>query len=340
MTSQTRNLATTLWTPLVLIVLVVLMALGAHHCSGGVQRTVVDAMIKLVVVVGMYIFVGNSGVLSFGHVGFLGIGAYCAAWLTIPPSIKASVLPGLPRWLMEAQWHPAAAAVAGGFLASFVALLFGVPLTRLSGIAASIGTFAMLVILYAIFSNWTPITGGQGSVYGLPIFTNLTAATVLACLSILGAALYQASSSGFRLRGSREDATAAQAAGIDIPRERLRAFVLSAFFPGVAGALYAYFLTVVVARQFYLDLTFITIAMLVIGGMRSLSGAVLGTAFVVVLSELLRRMEHGIDLGFLTIGGRLGLQEVGLAVLMLLSLIFRPRGLTGGKEILVPRFLK
>jgi branched-chain amino acid transport system permease protein len=340
MNSRMRGLAAILWTPLVLILLVTLVSLAAHHFSGGAQRTVIDAMIKLIIVVGMSIFVGNSGVLSFGHIGFLGIGAYCAAWLTIPPSVKSSLLPGLPDWLANTQWHPMSAAMAGGFLASFVALLFGLPLTRLTGIAASIGTFAMLVILYAIFSNWTPVTGGQGSVYGLPIFTNLTVVTVLACIAILAAGLYQASSSGFRLRGSREDPVAAQAAGIDIRRERLIAFVLSAFFPGVAGALYAYFLTVVVAREFYLDLTFITVAMLVIGGMRSLSGAVVGTAFVVVLSEALRRVEHGVDLGFVTIGGRLGLQEIGLAVMMLLALVFRPRGLTGGREILIPRFLK
>jgi branched-chain amino acid transport system permease protein len=297
-------------------------------------------MIKMMIVVGMYIFVGNSGVLSFGHVGFLGVGAYCAAWLTIAPAMKASLLPGLPIWLAGAQWHPAAATVASGFMASFVALLFGLPLTRLAGIAASIGTFAMLIILYAVFSNWTSVTGGQGSLYGLPIFTNLTVVTIFACITILAAGLYQASRSGFRLRGTREDPVAAKAAGIDIRRERLISFVISAFFVGVAGALYAYFLSVVVAREFYLDLTFITVAMLVIGGMRSLSGAVLGTAFVVILSELLRRTEQGIDLGFVTIGGRLGLQQVGLAAMMLLALIFRPRGLTGGREIPLPRFLK
>lgn len=337
MTTRSRSLATTLWAPVLLIVLVALVAIGAQQMSGGTQRTVIDAMIKLTIVVGMYIFVGNSGVLSFGHIGFLGVGAYCAAWLTIPPETKASLLPGLPAWLIATQWHPAAAAGAGGLLASFVALLFGLPLARLSGIAASIGSFAMLVILYAIFSNWTPVTGGQASVYGLPTFTSLTVVTAFACLTILAAGLYQASPSGFRLRGSREDAVAARAAGIDIPRERLIAFVLSAFFVGVAGALYAYFLSVVIAREFYLDLTFITVAMLVIGGVRSLSGAVLGTAFVVVLSELLRRAEQGVDLGFVAIGGRLGLQNLGLAVMMLLALIFRPRGLTDGREIPLPR---
>ncbi len=171
------------------------------------------------------------------------------------------------------------------------------------------------------------MTGGQGSLYGLPTFTNLPIAAGVACLTILAAALYQASAAGFRLRGSREDPVAAKrAVGIDIRRERLIAFVISAFFVGIGGALYAHFLTVVVAGEFYLKLTFITVAMLVIGGMRSLTGAVVGTAFVTLLSELLRQTERGFDLGFVFVGGRLGLQEVGLAAAMLLALIFRPRG--------------
>lgn len=340
MRPRQQALAATLWAPLVLIAIVAVVAIAAGHMSGGTQRTVIEALIKLTIVVGMSIFVGNSGVLSFGHIGFLGVGAYCAAWLTIPPDTKASLLPGLPLWLAGMHLHPGIATVLSGLSASAVALLFGLPLTRLAGIAAAIGTFAMLIILYAIFSNWTSVTGGQGSLYGLPVFTTLPVAAVFASLTILAAGLYKASAWGFRLQGSREDPVAAKAAGIDIRRERLIAFVLSAFFVGVAGALYADFLTVVVAREFYLDLTFITVAMLVIGGMRSLTGAVAGVAFVTILSELLRRAEHGVDLGFVTIGGRLGLQEVGLAVMMLLVLIFRPRGLTGGREIPLPRIFR
>jgi branched-chain amino acid transport system permease protein len=290
-------------------------------------------MIKLTIVVGIYMFAGNSGVLSFGHISFLGLGAYSAAWLTISPSIKASLMPGLPAWLIALELHPAAGVVAGGLLAACVAFVFGLPLTRLAGIAASIGTFALLVIFYATFSNWTPVTGGQGSLYGLPIFTTLPIAAGVACLTILAAAIYQSSAAGFRLRGSREDPIAAKSVGIDIRRERLVAFVISAFFVGMAGALYAHFLTVVVAGEFYLKLTFITVAMLVIGGMRSLTGAVAGTLFVTLLSELLRQTERGFDLGFVFVGGRLGLQEVGLSAAMLLALIFRPRGITGGREL-------
>ena len=323
----------TLLTAAILIVVIALVVVLGTQASGGTQRVITDALIKLIIVAGMYIFVGNSGVLSFGHIAFLGLGAYTAAWLTIAPSIKASLLPGLPEVLMTAQFSPFPAVIAGGLVAAVVALIVGLPLVRLSGIAASIGTFAMLVVFYSVFANWTPVTGGQGSLYGLPIYVNMFIAGGFAAATIVGAALYQTSASGFRLRGSREDPVAAQACGIDIRRERLVAFVVSAFFVGMGGALYAYFLQVVVANQFYLSLTFITVAMLVIGGMRSLSGAFVGTAVVSILTELQRIAERGIDFGFFVFEGRPGLQELGLAVAMLLILLFRPRGLLGMSEV-------
>ena len=329
-------LRSALVTAAILIALVALTVALGLQASGGTQRVITDALVKLVVVVGMYIFIGNSGVLSFGHVAFLGLGAYTSAWLTIAPSIKASLMPGLPAFVMAAQFSPFTATVAGGLVAAAVALVIGLPLTRLSGIAASIGTFAMLVVFYSIFANWTSVTGGQGSLYGLPTYTGIVTAGGFAAATILGAALYQASASGFRLRGSREDLVAAQACGIDVRRERLIAFVVSAFFVGMAGALYAYFLQVVVANEFYLKLTFITVAMLVIGGMRSLTGAVVGTAAVAIVSEFLRQAERGIDLGFVAFAGRPGLQEVGLAVAMLLILLFRPGGLVGAAELGLP----
>lgn len=329
--------AQALATGAILIAAIAIVTLVGMQLAGGTQRIMIDALIKLTIVVGSYIFIGNSGVLSFGHVGFLGVGAYTAAWLTISPAMKASLLPGLPLFVAGLQLHPVFGVLGGGLLAALLALVVGLPLSRLVGIAASIGTFAMLVILHAIFSNWTTVTGGQGSLYGLPIFTTLPIAAGLACIVILGAALYQASASGFRLRGSREDPVAAAASGIDMRRERLAAYVLSAFAVGMAGGLHAYFLQVVVASEFYLELTFITVAMLVIGGLRSLTGAVVGTAFVTILSEALRQFERGIDIGPFQLGGWLGAQEVGLAAAMLLVLLFRPGGITGGREIGLPR---
>ena len=315
-----------------------IIALFATLLPASDQRYLNRALIEMLVVVGLYIFVGNSGVLSFGHISFMAIGAYVTAWLVIPPDTKELLLPGLPAFLASAQWPSELGVLAGGIAASVFALIVGVPLMRLSGISASIATFALLAIVNAVASNWTAMTGGQSSLYGLPSYSGTFIALAWVVAAIVGAAVYQASGSGFRLRGSREDEVAARAAGVNVPRERLVAFVVSAFFVGVAGGLYAHLLGVVVAKEFYLKWTFITVAMLVIGGMRSLTGAVVGVMAVSLVSEMLRRAERGIDLGFIEIPGRPGVQEVLLALAMLLILVYRPRGLTGGRELPLPRW--
>jgi branched-chain amino acid transport system permease protein len=327
--SLTISLTPLFATGLLLVAIVGIVAI----CPPGTQRVAIEALIKLLVVVGSYIFIGNSGVLSFGHVSFMGVGAYVAAWLVISPDTKELMLPGLPNFLMQAHWSPAAAAGAAGVAASAFALIVGVPLVRLNGISASIGSFAVLAVVNAVLSNWSSVTGGQGSLYGLPSYAGLWTILPWALAALCVAWIYQQSRFGLRLRGAREDEIAAQSSGVDIRRERLIAFVISAFFVGVAGAFYGYFLGVIAARSFYLQMTFITITMLVVGGLNSLWGAVAGVVTITVVGEILRHLERGVDLGPISLGAHPGLQELGLAALMLIILIFRPRGLTGGREI-------
>jgi branched-chain amino acid transport system permease protein len=328
--------AEAVWPLLVLSALLCAIVAIASIMAPSTQRVVTDGLLKLIAVVGAYIFIGNSGVLSFGHIGFMAIGAYTSAWLTIPPMTKKVLLPALPEVLMRAHWDTVSATVAGGLAAALVALLAGLPLMRLSGIAASIGTFAILAIIQATFSNWTSMTGGQGSLFGLPASTDMYVAVAWALAALAGAYAYQRSRFGFRLRSSSEEEVAARASGVNVPRERLIAFVVSAFFVGVAGALHAHFLGVVTANQYFLGLTFITLAMLVIGGISSLSGAVIGVVAVSLLAELLRRVEGGFAIAGLAVPQMPGLREVGLALVMLLILVFRPRGITGGREIAWP----
>ena len=328
------------WPVIVLSLLLVAIVVAAGYASPSVQRVITEMLIRVVIVVGAYIFIGNSGVLSFGHVGFMAIGAYVTAWLTIPVAQKPYVLPDLPAFLASAEWANLPAALAAGAAASFIALVFRVALMRLSGIAASIGTFAMLVIVQTVFSHWDEMTGGASSLYGLPTYTTMTVALAWAVVTMVAAFAYQQSNSGFRLRSSREDPVAAASFGVNIHRERLTAFVVSAFFVGIGGVLHAHFLGIVVASSFFLATTFLLIAMLVIGGISSLSGAVIGVVVVSLLAELLRRAEGGIDLGVFVIPGGPGLREVGLAFVMLVILVFRPNGLMNGREIGLPRMVR
>jgi branched-chain amino acid transport system permease protein len=146
---------------------------------------------------------------------------------------------------------------------------------------------------------------------------------------------YQLSRFGRRLRATREDAAAAQASGINVYRERLVAFTLSGALAGFAGGLLVHELGSITTDQVYLELTFITLAMLVVGGIGSLWGAVVGALLVSGLDSLLGDAENGIHVGFrLTLPG--GTRLVTLGALMALVLILRPSGLTGGREFALP----
>lgn len=159
---------------------------------------------------------------------------------------------------------------------------------------------------------------------------------VFGVAAIVLAFAFQRSRVGARLRSSREDELAARSLGVKVARERGIAFVLSAFVVGVGGALQAQLLGLMTPELFFLNATFITLTMLVVGGIASLSGAVVGVIVVSVIEELLRRMERGLELGPLTIDAPPGLAEVGLAVLIVLVLALRPEGLLKGKELRLP----
>jgi branched-chain amino acid transport system permease protein len=338
MTEAPSVLARTVWTPLLLILLLGGIALLVWSFgSGTLQRTVVEMLIRVVLVVGIWIFVGNSGIISFGHVGFMCLGAYAAAWFTIPPMLKQLTLSGLPEVILTNQFPFWPSAFAAALLAAVVALIIGPILMRLAGIAASIATFAMLAVINTVYANWSTVTGGTSSIVGIPIRTDLWLALGAAAAAILVAWLYAISRSGLALRAARDEAIAAQASGVHIERERLIAFVLSAFVCGVAGVLYAHFLGIVTPDAFFLGTTFIALAMLVVGGMYSLSGAVIGVVLISTIIQLLRWLERGVPLGDLTLAIPSGSQEIAIGIVMIVILVLRPAGLMGNRELALQR---
>jgi branched-chain amino acid transport system permease protein len=318
---------------LVLLAIVALVALAGDLAPIVLQRRITQALIMVTAVVGLYVFVGNSGVLSFGNVGFMAIGAYTSALLTMATGAKHVFLPDLPAWLAQSHWPAFAGAPAGGAVAAAVAGLVGWPLMRLSGISAGIATFSLLVVVYVVIGNWTSVTGGQNSLMGLPSYVGPRAAGAWAAAAVLIAFAHQESRSGLLLRASREDETAALACGVVVVRARWVAFVISAFLSGAAGALFAHFLGALRVETYYLDLTFLVIAMLVIGGSGSLTGAVAGALSISLLTELMRQAEIGTTLGGFRLAAPAGLGDSLLALLMLAIILFRPRGILGGREI-------
>lgn len=322
--------------PLLILIAVVLGAVLFAEMAGIVlQRRVIFGLINLVAVVSLYIFMGNSGILNFSTIAFMAIGAYTSALLTMPPAMKANFLPDLPTWLATAQIPPLAGAGVAGVLAALVALVVGLPIMRLSGIAAAIATMSLMIIGYIVLGNWTSLTGGQQSLMGLPGYVGLWTSGLFAVGAIVVAFAYQETRFAIALRASREDEVAAKATGVRIVRERLIAFVLSASVAGIAGALYGHFMGTLRVENFYLDPTFLLISMLVIGGTRSLTGAVVGTMSISAISELLRILETGIAVPGTawTLAAAPGLGDVVLAAIMLLIILFRPQGITSGREI-------
>lgn len=296
-------------------------------------------LVTLVVVVGLYVFVGNSGVLSFGHVSFMSIGAYVAAWLTVPPFRKEVLFPHLPQALRNADVPDLPTAVVSGLAAAIFALVIGFPLMRISGMAASLALFAVLLIVNNVASNWDDWTRGTLAVLGVPTNTDLLRALIGAAACIAVAYAFQQTKVALRLRASREDEIAAKAIGVDIARDRHVALVVSGFIVGVGGFLFAQYQGSFNPDAFYLGLTFTTIAMLVIGGMNSLAGAITGTVVVSALSVGLRNIESGVSLGPVVIPAKPGVREVGLGLLMLLILLFRPKGITHGREAVWPGWI-
>jgi branched-chain amino acid transport system permease protein len=319
-----------------LLAIMITVALLATLAPPAMQRTVTEAFVKLVVVIGLYIFVGNSGVFSFGHVGFMAIGGYVSAILTILPAKKQVAL-DLPPFLETLQLPGLAAMAIAMLVAAIIALLVAAPLMRLRGIALPMATFALLVIVHVVALNWQSVTGGRQALVGLPRFTGLWTAVGGAALALVVATIYQQTRHGLALRCSRESEVAAAATGIDVGRERLIAFVLSAVVVAMGGVLFAHFLGTMTANTFFLDLTFVTLTMLVVGDMRSLMGACAGVALVSVVSELFRSLERGIDMGGHVIEAPPGLQEIALAVILLVILIMRPHGLVGDWQLAWPK---
>jgi branched-chain amino acid transport system permease protein len=317
--------------------LVVAAGVLATVVSRATEIYVLNALVSVAIVVAIYVFVGNSGVLSFGQISFAAVGAFAAGVMTIPLESKTGVLPDLFPILRDHTIGNVpslllAAAVGGAF-----ALVVGLPLMRLSGLAAGIATFAVLEITHNLLREWTRIGPGATTLSLVPETTGPLQATLGALAVVAVAFAYQRSRLGRKLRATREDPAAAQAVGISMHRQRLWAFTLSGALAGFAGGLYVHMLGSITSEQVYLELTFLTLAMLVVGGATSLLGAVVGALVVSGVDSFLGEAEQGVGLGVGTLDLPTGTRLVIVAALMALVLILRPSGITGGRELRLPR---
>jgi len=316
------------------VALVVGAALLGVLVSRSTEIYFINALVSVSMVVAIYVFVGNSGVLSFGHISFVAIGVWTAGVLSVPEQEKPAFMPYLFDFLRDTTVGNVSSLLAAGLVGGLFALLVGLPLMRLSGLAAGIATFAVLEITNNILRYYEKVGPGLNTFSSVSETTDLRQAAIGAVAVIVAAFAYQRSRFGRQLRATREDPAAARAVGVSVYRQRLGAFALSGFLAGLAGGLYVHFLPINVDAV-YLDLTFITLAMLVIGGATSLWGAVVGALAVSALDSVLANAENGLELVGRTVEVPAGTRIVVVSALMALVLILRPSGLTGGREFSV-----
>jgi branched-chain amino acid transport system permease protein len=316
--------------------LVLATALLGLEVSSYLQAYFLDTLIKVSIVVALYLFIGNSGVLSFGTISFVALGAWTAGVLTVPEDQKRITMPGLAHFLVTTNVGNYASLALAAAVGAAAALAAGLPLMRLSGLAAGIATFAVLEITNNVLTNEQRIGPGLNAFSGVPQTTGIWQAAIGALICVVLAYVYQRTRFGRMTRATREDPAAARASGISIYRQRLLAFTLSGALAGFAGGLYVH-LQPLQVNGLYLDLTFITLAMLVVGGSGSLLGAVVGALAVNGIYSFFSAATNTVNVFGWNLKVPTGTAEIVLGVLMTVVLILRPNGITGGREFSLPR---
>jgi branched-chain amino acid transport system permease protein len=324
------------WLPIALVVALALsLAAVQSSGSGYIQGLAINIGLFMILVVSLNLFNGFTGVFSLGHIGFMALGAYITAILTLPLAEKLIYLPDLPGWLagVHFDWmlgpFPLGfllATLVASLLVALVALVIGLVLMRLSGHFVAVATLGFLVIVRVVLINAEDFTRGSRTFSNVTPYTNLWWVWIWVLITVFVVWRIKVSPFGRRMFAQREDRWASQSIGISTMPTRLQAFVISAFFTSVAGSLYAHYLTSFSPNSFYFDLAFRVIIMMVVGGMGSVTGAVLGTGLVYALDEILRNVQDRTLL--------YGLDPLVLALIFLGIIVFRPEGLVGQREIL------
>ena len=312
--------------------LIIVSSLIAGISGGGIERTLIVFLINLIAVLGMGIYSGNSGILSFGHLAFMGLAAYLSGILTMPVAMKQMTLPRLPDFLAVAHFDLLTATLISVLFVMAVAFVIGIVIARLEGSAATIATLALLVIVHGLIVGARDITRGSQSFFGVPRETDLFVAVVGALVAIIAARVFRDSVPGVKLRATRDDSLAASAMGVNVRNHRLLAWVISAGVVAIAGVLLGHFLGAFSAKKFFFVDTFMLHAMLIVGGMATVSGALAGTILITVVTETLRRLEGGVEIFGFQLPQMFGTTQIGIGLIILLVMYRKSGGLLDRSE--------
>lgn len=261
-------------------------------------RIFISVGIYIIIALGLNLITGVTGQLSMGHAAFMSLGAYSSALLSMNLGAPFAV-----------------SLLVGGLTAAFFGVLLGFPTLRLSGDYLAVATIGFAEIVRVVLVNMK-ITGGALGLSPIPIKTNLWNVYLLVFLVILAMYRIENSRFGRALLAIREDEIAAEAMGINIARYKILAFAIGTFCAGLGGALYAHFITYINPIDFGFMKSVEILNMVVLGGMGSIPGTVLGATILTVAPETLRFVN---DYRMLFYGA-----------LLVIMMIFRPNGLLGG----------
>jgi branched-chain amino acid transport system permease protein len=290
-----------------------------------VLRIILFCGINAILAVGLNLINGTTGQFSIGHAGFMAVGAYATAFTVI--QLENALFAGRSELLLhEVALVFLPALALGGLAAAGAGLVVGVPSLRLRGDYLAIVTLGFGEIIRLLFNNTASLGGATGysggRPLGLPIYTNFFWVAAVATGVILLIKNLTYSSHGRALAAIRDDEIAAEAAGIPTTRYKVLAFVISAAAAGVAGGLFAHLQSTIRPDDFKFDKSIDMVVMIIVGGLGSVSGAVLGAFFVGITLELTRDLAQ--------------YRLVAYALLLVLLMLFRPEGMLGTRELRLP----
>lgn len=292
------------------------------------------AAIYAILALSLNLILGFTGMFSLGHSGFMCVGAYTAAILTMSPASKELIYymePILPS-LAQIEWPIFPAILAGGLLAALFGILIGIPALRLRDDYLAIATLGFAEIIRIVVTNTVPITNGSLGLKNIPSINNIWVYWGGAIITLFILKRILGSSWGYAFRAIRDNEIAAEAMGIDLFKHKLVSFTIGAFFAGIAGALTGFLITSIDPTMFRFTFTFQILLIVVLGGMGSLTGSVISAVVVTIAMELLRVVEQPMYLFGLNIPGLSGMRMVIFSILLLLVILYYRRGLMGTKE--------
>ena len=290
--------------------------------------------INAILALSLNLIYGITGMFSLGHAGFMAIGAYVSALLIIPAAQKQSmwILEDIYPWLLNLNTPFIISLIIAGLVAAFFGWLIALPVLRLGGDYLGIATLGFAEIIRILITNTPRLTNGSLGLKGIPAHATLFMSWGCLGIVLLCMVCMLRSNFGGVLRAVRDDEVAAKMMGVNTFRVRVLAFTLGCFGGGLGGALMGNLITTIDPKMFMITQTYNILMIIVVGGLGSVTGSLIGSVLVTVMLEWLRFVENPITFGSFTIPGIPGMRMVIFSLLLIVVIIFRREGIMGMRE--------